>query len=180
MARDNLCSVMISVTTLERELKRRLEPRAAAPQTRLQTIETLAQAGVLVGVMVAPVIPMINDRELEMILAKSTEAGATTAGYVFLRLPLEVKALFQEWLQQHFPDRAQHVLSLIQQSRDGALNHSEFGKRMRGSGVFAQLVRRRFNVACERYGLNATPTPELDCSRFIVPSRAGDQMEMKF
>jgi len=167
MALHNLCSVMISVTTLDNALKIKLEPRAVSPAGRLKIIESLAASRVPVGVMMAPVIPRINDVEIESILKASAEAGATSAGYVFLRLPGEVKELFKEWLEQHYPDRARHVFSLISQSRQGKAYQHEYGLRMRGSGVFADLVKQRFVSACKRYGLNQQRQTGLDCSQFV-------------
>jgi len=153
LARDGLASVMVSVTSLDDDIKRRLEPRTASPRARLKTIEELASAGVPVGVLVAPVIPSLTDHELEHILEAAKAAGATSAGYVLLRLPLEVKDLFREWLAEHYPDRAAHVMSLINQSRGGKDYQSQFGTRMVGTGVFAQLLRRRFELAKRKLAL---------------------------
>ena len=150
LARDQLVSVMVSVTSLDNDIKRTLEPRTASPQARLKVIEQLAAAGVPVGVLVAPVIPSLTDHELEQILEAAKAAGATSAGYVLLRLPLEVKDLFREWLTEHYPERAAHVMSLINQSRGGKDYQSEFGTRMVGTGVFAQLLSRRFELAKRR------------------------------
>src|SRR5579872_2820691 len=144
MARDNLAVVMVSITTLDSALKRSLEPRAASPASRLKAVETLTQAGVPVGVMTAPIIPMINDAEMEHILEAAAAAGAMGAGYVLLRLPYELKELFQEWLKEHYPLKAEHVMSLIRQSRGGKENQSGFGTRMRGTGEYAELIAQRF------------------------------------
>ena len=152
MAADGLCSVAISVTTLDSNLKRRLEPRAASGRARLAAMETLAAAGVPVTLLFAPVIPALNDSEMETILARAREAGATTAAYILLRLPLEIRDLFFEWLHQHYPLRAEHVISLLRQSRNGADYDSRFNHRMRGTGTFADLLGRRFSVACRRLG----------------------------
>ena len=141
LAKDRLVSVMVSITSLDTDLKRSLEPRTASPQARLKVVEQLAAAGVPVGVLVAPVIPAITDHEMEDILAAATAAGASSAGYVLLRLPHEVKDLFREWLAAHYPDRAKHVMSLINQSRGGKDYRAEFGTRMVGTGVFADLLR---------------------------------------
>ena len=165
MAEQRLASVMISVTTLDAELARKMEPRAVAPHRRIATIRSLARAGVPVGVLASPVIPGLNDAEIERVLAACAEAGARSAGYVLLRLPHEVKDLFRDWLHEHYPLRASHVLSLVRQCRDGALNESAFGGRMRGSGVHADLIRRRFEVAARRFGLDGGLDP-LDVSRF--------------
>ncbi len=153
MARQQLCSVRISVTTLDRELKNRLEPRTASPAARLKTIEALNQAGVPVGVFAAPVIPTINDHELESILEASRDAGARTAAYILIRLPLEVQGLFEEWLVAHYPGRARHVMSLIRQCRGGQANDARFGQRMTGTGYFADMIAQRFRLACTRLGL---------------------------
>lgn len=178
MAQDNLCAVMISVTTLDNGLKRILEPRAASAQTRLATMKALSEHGIPVGVLVAPVIPMINDSEMERILEMCAQAGAQSAGYLFIRLPREVRGLFHEWLHTHFPDRADHVISLIRQSRGGLDNISEFGRRMRGEGVFGDLLNSRFRKTCERLRLNKRDDFSLDCARFTVPKKSGDQLAL--
>lgn len=147
MARQRLARVMISLTTLDDDLKRVLEPRAASPNARLRAIRVLREAGVPVGVLCSPMIPMINDSELERLLEAAKEAGAQSAAYMMLRLPLEVAPLFEQWLQDHYPQRAAHVLSLIRQSRGGELYDSRFGARMRGEGVFAELLAQRFAKA---------------------------------
>ena len=140
MARDGLARVYLSVTSLDDRIARTLEPRAAAPHRRLAAVRELAAAGITTGVMVAPIIPALTDPEIETILAAAADAGAASAGYVLIRLPHEVKELFQAWLDAHCPARARHVLSLIRQCRDGRLNDPDFGSRMRGDGVFAQLI----------------------------------------
>jgi DNA repair photolyase len=178
MAQQQLCSVMISMTTLDPELKRTLEPRAAGPRTRLNAIRELTGAGVPVGVLVAPLIPMINDGELEAILEASAAAGARSAGFVFIRLPHEVKDLFREWLDCHYPERAGHVMSLIQQSRQGADNDSRFGTRMRGEGLFAEMIAQRFRVALRRLDLQPRLGIELRTDLFEVPPQAGDQLSL--
>jgi DNA repair photolyase len=178
MARDNLCSVMVSVTSLDNQLKRTLEPRTASPQARLRTITQLAESDVPVGVLVAPIIPMINDCEMESILKACAEAGARTAAYVFIRLPLEVRDLFHEWLHTHYPDRAEHVISLIRQSREGADYKNQFGTRMRGSGVYADLIAQRFKKASARFGLNRRESIQLNCDLFSRPVRSGDQLPL--
>jgi DNA repair photolyase len=152
LARDRLVSVTLSITSLSDEIKRTLEPRTASPQARLRVIAALAQAGVPVGVMVAPVIPAITDHELEAILRAAREAGASRASYVLLRLPHEVKLLFREWLLEHYPERAKHVMSLINQARGGKDYDSQFGVRMRGTGPYAELLRARFEVAARKLG----------------------------
>jgi DNA repair photolyase len=177
MAEKGLVQVSVSVTTLDRDLARRMEPRAATPARRLDTIRRLTAAGIPVAVLSAPVIPGLNDHELERILAAARDAGAVNAGYVLLRLPLEIKDLFEEWLHAHAPDRAARVLSLMRQSRGGKIYDATFGKRMRGEGVLAQLLQARFHRACARLGLNERRW-DLDTSRFAPPPKAGDQLAL--
>ncbi len=177
MAKKGLAQVFLSVTTLDRDLARQLEPRAATPPRRLEAIEKLTDAGVPSGVMAAPMIPALNDHELESILAATAERGATSAGYVLLRLPLEIKELFAEWLQTHVPDRADRVLSLVRQTREGALNSAKFGDRMRGTGAVADLLAARFRTATRRLGLNRGRSP-LNASRFAAPPTVGDQLRL--
>jgi DNA repair photolyase len=174
MARDGLVKVFVSVTTLDRVLARRMEPRAASPQRRLDTLRALAAAGVPCGVLVAPVIPALNDSSIEEVLEAGRAAGASTAGYLLLRLPNELKGLFREWLALHYPQRAEHVMSIVRQIRGGRDNDPRFGHRMRGEGNFAELIARRFTLACRRLELNfrergAAPR-ELDCSLFRPPA----------
>jgi len=171
MAKRNLAEVFLSVTTLDKDLARTMEPRASAPHRRLDAIRALAGAGVPVGVMTAPMIPGLNDHEMEAILEAAAEAGATRAGFTVLRLPLEIKELFEEWLRQHRPDRAERVLSLIRQMRGGALYQSSFGLRMRGEGPIAELLSARFGAAVKRLGLNKIRY-RLDTLRFRVPEEA--------
>jgi DNA repair photolyase len=171
MARRNLAEVFLSVTTLDKALARDMEPRASAPHRRLDAIKALADSGVPVGVMTAPMIPGLNDHEMEAILEKATEAGATRAGFTVLRLPLEIKDLFDEWLRANRPDRAEKVLSLIRQMRGGALYQAEFGTRMKGEGPIAQLLGARFQAAVKRLGLNKIRY-RLDTLRFAVPESA--------
>jgi DNA repair photolyase len=166
LAGEQLVHVFVSLTTLDRELARRLEPRAAAPNRRLETIEKLSQAGVPVGVMVAPVIPALTDTELEQILEAAKLAGAWTAGYILLRLPQEVAGLFENWLLHHVPLRAQRILARVRDLRRGKLNDPRFGSRMRGEGVWAELLARRFQIATRRLGLDRA-LPELDTRRFL-------------
>ncbi|WP_313308177.1 PA0069 family radical SAM protein [Stutzerimonas nitrititolerans] len=176
LAEQRLVSVSVSLTTLDDELKRIMEPRAASPAARLRVLRTLHQAGVPVSVMCAPMIPMINDMELERMLEAAREAGAASAGYVLLRLPHELAGLFEDWLAEHFPQRAGHVLSLVRQSRGGRNNDSHFGSRMRGEGQFAELLAQRFRLACRRLGYNRRDQNfGLDCSRFAPP---GQQMSL--
>ena len=176
MAEKRMAAVWISVTTLDRRLANRLEPRASTPEKRLAAIDALRHAGVPVGTMVAPVIPALNDWEIERVLEAAAGAGARNAGYVLLRLPLEIKDLFTEWLVAHAPDRASRVLSLVTQTRGGRLYRADWGKRMRGEGPVADLIANRFRLATRRLNLNR-PRPALDCSRFAVPGRA-DQLSL--
>lgn len=154
MATDGLCSVAISITTLDDQLKRLMEPRAASARARLAAMEALSVAGIPVTVLFAPVIPALNDADMEKILSRSRDAGADRAAYMLLRLPLEIRDLFFEWLHQHYPLRAKHVISLLRQSRGGADYDNRFGHRMRGTGAFADLLGQRFRVGCKRLGLN--------------------------
>jgi DNA repair photolyase len=167
MAQRRLVRVWLSITTLDPRLARRMEPRAATPARRLAAVTELSQAGVPVGVLAAPMIPGLNDPELERILEASAQAGAGCAGYVLLRLPHELRQIFQDWLEQHMPERAAHVLALIRQTRAGALNDARFGERFTGSGVYADLLARRFSRAARQLGLDSRV--ELDCSRFRPP-----------
>jgi len=178
MAREGLVSVALSVTTLDAELKRRLEPRAASPQARLRTLATLSAAGIPTTVMVAPVIPALTDHELEAILEAAAAAGARRAGYVLLRLPYEIKDLFREWLAEHYPERAAHVLSLIRDMRGGRDNDPRFGTRMRGTGPYAQLLGNRFRLACRRLRLNSEPRTPLSTALFRPPGAAGAQLHL--
>jgi DNA repair photolyase len=178
MAAKNMARVYLSITTLDRELARTLEPRAAAPPRRLQVMRTLADAGVPVGVLVAPVIPQLNDKDLEAILDAAAAHGATSAGWILLRLPLEVAPLFRAWLDEHYPLRAAHVMSLIQQIRGGRDNDPNFGSRMRGSGTFAELIARRFALAVKRLSLNDHRTAPLDTTRFRPPRANEAQREL--
>jgi len=172
LAQRNLVSVYISITSLDNDLSRTLEPRASAPQRRLEAVRTLAEAGVPVGVLVAPVIPFINDVYLERILEAAAKAGAYYGNYTVVRLPWEVKDVFEQWLQTHFPDRAQRVLHRIEDMRGGKRNDPRFGTRMRGTGGWADLLRQRFELAVRKHGLNRQRL-ELDTQRFVAPSPAG-------
>src|SRR5262245_47584062 len=153
MAAKNLVRVGISVTTLDRKLARTMEPRAATPQRRLEAIRVLSEAGIQTAVMVAPIIPALNDHEIERILDASKAAGAMEATYVILRLPLEVSPLFRDWLLQNYPDRYRHVMSLIRSMRGGKDYDAEFGKRMKGAGPYAWQISRRFELAVKRLGM---------------------------
>jgi DNA repair photolyase len=179
LAKDKLVSVMVSVTSLSNDIKRTLEPRTASPSARLRVIEQLTQAGVPVGVLVAPVIPAITDHEIEDILAAAKTAGATRAGYVLLRLPHELKILFREWLAEHYPDRAKHVMSLINQSRGGKDYDPQFGTRMRGTGPYADLLRTRFDLAKRKLGFaGADERYELNTHLFKPPRPDTPQLSL--
>jgi DNA repair photolyase len=181
LAQDQLVSVTLSITSLDSNIKRTLEPRTASPQARLKVIEQLSAAGIPVGVLVAPVIPALTDHELEQILEAASAAGATSAGYVLLRLPLEIKTLFREWLTEHYPDRAAHVMSLINQSRGGKDYQSEFGTRMVGTGVFAQLLSKRFEIAKRKFALDdSKERHDLRTDLFRPPSSHLPQMSLGF
>lgn len=174
MAERRLARVYISVTSLDAALARRMEPRAASPSRRLYAIGELARAGVPVGVLAAPMIPGLNDAELEKILGACARAGARHAGYVLLRLPHELRAMFEAWLDEHFPDRARHVLNLLRETRAGSLNDPRFHHRFRGSGVYADLLRGRFARAARQWGLDQS-SEGLDTTRFAVPDAAPEQ-----
>ncbi|MDQ2778220.1 MAG: PA0069 family radical SAM protein [Pseudomonadota bacterium] len=174
MAAQRMAAVYVSLTTLDPALARSLEPRAAAPHRRLRTIETLARAGVPVGVSVSPVIPFLNEPELERILQAAADAGAQAAFSVVLRLPWEVNPLFQQWLAQHVPERAGRIMARVREMRGGLDNDSRFGSRMTGQGVWARLLRQRFDKACDRLGLSRERL-ELDLSQFRPPPLARGQ-----
>lgn len=176
LARHDLVHVMVSVTTLDNRLSSKLEPRAAAPHTRLKNIRLLREAGVPVGALLAPIIPMITDHEIEHILEAVHDAGAMSAGYVLLRLPHELKEIWREWLLLHYPDRAAHVMSLIRQMRGGKDYESAYGTRMRGEGPFAQLIEQRFRKAHARLGFEGMPP--LDMSKFVPPRAITPQGEL--
>ena len=178
MAAENLAVVTISVTTLDRDLARRMEPRAATPERRLDTIAALAAAGIPTGVLAAPMIPALNDAELERILERARAAGASAAGYTMLRLPLELKALFREWLEAHVPGRATHVLSLVAQSHGGKLYDATWAKRQTGTGPYADILRARFARACRKLGFDPRTRVALDTTRFGPPPQQGDQLAL--
>ena len=178
MAAKQLARVYVSITNFDAALARKLEPRAAAPYRRVETVRKLAEAGIPVGVMVAPIIPFMTDCDLEAILERSREAGATAAGYVLLRLPWEVAPLFKDWLATHYPLKANHVVSLVRQMRGGKDYDSTFGTRGVGVGTFATLLEQRFRRACERLGLDHEHRPELDTTRFRPPARPGDEAQL--
>ena len=172
LARRRLCSVAISLPTMKRELKRVMEPRVPSADARLRAMEQLAAAGVPVSVLFAPVIPALNDDEIEQVLEAASKAGAREAAYIFLRLPHEVKDIFTEWLQVHFPDRAARVMGLVREASGGRDYDNRFGIRQTGRGPYADMLAKRFRAACRRYGLDTgRHEPELDCSRFDPPGQ---------
>jgi DNA repair photolyase len=177
MAKRNLVKVALSVTTLDGKLARVMEPRAATPARRLDALHKLSEAGVPTSVMVAPIIPAVNDAEIERILDSAAALGVTGAGYVLLRLPLEVRDLFREWLMANFPDRYRHVFKLIRDMRGGKDYDSTFGKRQTGSGPIAWMIGRRFEAACEKLGLNKART-KLTTEHFSPPQREGAQLDL--
>ncbi|HMR29758.1 MAG TPA: PA0069 family radical SAM protein [Geminicoccaceae bacterium] len=177
MSALGLARVWLSVTTLDAELARKLEPRASQPMRRLDAVRRLTAAGVTSGVMVAPVIPVLTDHELERLVAAAAEAGAVSIGHTLVRLPYEVKELMTGWLRTHYPQRADHVLSLIRQCRDGKLNDAEFGSRFRGKGVYAELIAQRFARAMERHGLQRRLRPQR--TDLFRPPRDGAQLSLE-
>src|SRR4029077_548599 len=172
MGQKGLVKVALSVTTLDPCLARKMEPRASSPERRLDAIRRLVEANVPTAVMVAPIIPAINDAEIEAILARAQGMGARDAGYVLLRLPLEVRELFVEWLRAHYSGKLKHVLALIRASREGKLYDSRFGARMSGSGPYAWMIGRRFEAAAAKLGLGRSRVP-LRCDLFRPPARLG-------
>ena len=177
MGRLGLARVGISVTTLDARTARKMEPRAPAPERRLKTIRRLADAGCPVRVMVAPVVPALTDHELEAILVQAAEAGAIAASWIMLRLPLEVSPLFQEWLAEHFPDRANRIMGRVRDLHNGRDYDPEWGRRLTGHGVFAEMVAHRFSISARRLGL-ATKLPPLRTDLFERPVRVGDQLSL--
>ena len=177
MAQQGLAKVSLSVTTLDSMLARRMEPRASTPPKRLEAIRHLVQAGVPAMVMAAPMIPALNDHELEQILEKAAAAGATEAGYILLRLPLELRDLFREWLLEHYPGKLRHVMSLVQSTRSGKDYDARFGFRQTGEGTYAELMGKRFAVACQRLGLNRKRR-SLRVDLFKRPVCEGGQMSL--
>ena len=177
MGRAGLARAAVSITSLDRRLARSMESRAATPERRIEAVRRLSQAGVPTIVMFAPAIPSLNDHEMEAVLQRAAEAGAVGAGYVALRLPLEIKALFEEWLETDHPDRAKRVMSLVRQMRGGAAYQSQWGKRMTGEGPVADAMRQRFALARKRFGLEGR-LPPLDVSQFAPPPTPGSQMSL--
>jgi DNA repair photolyase len=177
MAKNNLAKVAVSITTLDHKLARAMEPRAATPQRRLATLRALSNAGIPTAVMVAPIIPAINDSEIERILDAATAAGVEGAGYVMLRMPLEIKDLFREWLREHFPDKEKHVISLVRDLHGGKDYDSTWGKRQTGAGPYAWSIGRRFELACERLGLNKKRS-KLTTAHFHPPAANRRQLDL--
>ena len=177
MGEAGIARAAVSITTLDRKLARVMEPRAATPERRLDAVRRLTAAGVPTMVMFAPVIPGLNDHELEGVLQRSAEAGAFSAGYVALRLPLEIKDLFREWLAANVPDRAARVMSLVRQMRGGRDYDPQWGQRMTGEGPIADMIAQRFKIARRRFGLDRA-LPPLDVTQFRVPPKAGDQGDL--
>lgn len=178
MASAQLATVAVSVTTLDDDLKRILEPRAASPASRLRVIQKLSEAGIPVTTLVAPVIPHLTDWEIERVLEAAAGAGATMAGYVMLRLPHEVEGLFREWVNTHYPMKAKHIFSLVQQMHQGRSYDSRWGVRQRGEGEYAALIQNRFRLACKRLGINQRGRWALDTTAFAVPAASGDQLSL--
>lgn len=177
MAAQQLAGVGVSITTLDPDLARRMEPRCPSPARRLASIRALFAAGIPVRVMISPLVPGLSDHEAEAILQAAFDAGARRATYIALRLPREVSGLFQAWLAQHYPDRAAHVMNRVREMQGGRDYDPDFGRRMKGQGLWADLLRRRFQLAQRRIGYEETPIP-LDCSLFRPPPRAGDQLNL--
>jgi DNA repair photolyase len=177
LAAENLVHVYVSVTTLDANLARTMEPRTATPEARLRTIRQLSSAGVPTGVMTSPIIPGLNDQEIPALLAAAKAAGAGSAGYILLRLPLAVRPIFEDWITRNYPDKAPRVLSLIRQTRDGRMNSSEFGRRMRGQGNYAEGIARTFQLFRRKHGLEG-PLPPLDHSKFTPPRPTSGQLRL--
>jgi len=178
MAERKLVQVFISINSLDKKLASKLEPRASAPHRRMQAVKTLRDAGVPVGVLVAPIIPALNEKDVEAIIEQAGAAGANSIGYTCVRLPHELKQLFREWLELHYPDRAAHIISLIQQMNGGKDYDSNFATRMRGQGVFADIIRKRVQVATRKAGLHRAWDTVLDTSRFVPPRIASPQGQL--
>jgi DNA repair photolyase len=177
MAEKGLVGVTISCNNLDHEVARRLEPRCSAPRRRLQAMKALSDAGIPVCVLIAPVVPFLTDQQIEPVLEAAWAHGARQAGYVLLRLPWEVKDLFKDWLERHYPLKAKHVMSRVHEMRSGRDNDPGFGSRMVGSGPFAELLEKRFDIACKRIGFNAVRGRDLDKTLFRVPG-IPDQMTL--
>ncbi|ONG48943.1 radical SAM protein [Pseudoroseomonas deserti] len=178
LAERRLVRVCLSVTTLDPKLARILEPRAASPERRLAALRELSDAGIPTALLAAPMIPAVNDMELERLLERAAACGVTRAGYVLLRLPLEIAGLFEDWLREHMPDRADKVLSLVRQTRGGRVYDSDFAQRMSGTGPYAEMLATRFRIAARRLGLEKRDGAELDCSQFSPPLLPGEGRQL--
>jgi DNA repair photolyase len=178
MAEKKLVNVFISISQLDNDLTRILEPRASSPANRLRAVRALADAGIATTVLVAPIIPFINDEFIERVLEAAFDAGALCGSYTVIRLPYEVKDLFKDWLATHFPDRAEHVMNRIRDMKGGRENVSDFGERMRGTGIYADLIRQRFRKTCVRLGLSAANLPSLDATLFSPPLEDSPQRSL--
>ncbi len=172
MAEHSLAQVMLSIPSLDKDITRRMEPRAASPMRRLQTLQTLSEAGIPTGVMVAPIVPQLTDGELEKVLEQAASRGARSAAYVMLRLPREVSEIFTEWLQCHYPLKASHVLNTVRDMREGKINDSNFGSRMTGKGAYASMIAQRFQLYCKKVGLSCNHQP-LETGFFHPPAKDG-------
>ncbi|QIZ82420.1 PA0069 family radical SAM protein [Thalassovita gelatinovora] len=177
MARDGLVRVGISLTTLDPGLSRRMEPRVPQPKRRLAVIRRLSEVGVPVRIMSSPIVPGLSDTEIEALLAAGKDAGASAASWIMLRLPREVSPLFQHWLTEHYPDRAGRVMARLREMHGGKEYDARWGRRMRGEGVYAEMIARRFELAAKRHGLDR-PQPKLRCDLFRAPVRVGDQLDL--
>jgi DNA repair photolyase len=177
LGRERLAHVYLSITTLDAQLARQLEPRTASPQAKLRAIRELSAAGVPVGVMTAPIIPGLNDQEIPSILAAAKEAGAASAGYVLLRLPFAVRPIFEDWVTSHYPEKADRILALIRSTRAGRMNNHEWGKRMRGEGPYAEQIQQTFKIFRAKQGLDR-PLPPLDTTKFCPPQPRTGQMRL--
>ena len=174
MASRKLVHALISITTLDAQLARDMEPRTSIPKARLRTVRELSEAGIPTGVLVAPIVPGLNEPEIPAILNAAAEHGAITAAFIMLRLPLTVEPVFKEWLQRTRPDQASAILNRISHVRDGSLNDSKFGRRMTGSGIFADQIRKLFQIHKSKNGLDRS-MPSYDCSAFKIPNYNGEQ-----
>jgi DNA repair photolyase len=177
LAAENLVHVYVSITTLDAQLARTMEPRTATPQARLRTVHELASAGVPSGVMTSPIIPGLNDQEIPAILSAAKAAGATSASYILMRLPLAVRPIFEEWIVRTYPDKAPRVLSLIRQTRGGKMSDSQWGRRMRGQGLYAEGIERTFQIFRKKHGLDH-PLAPLDHTKFAPPRPVSGQLRL--
>ena len=175
MAQENLAAVVISITTLNRDLSRKLEPRTSVPSVRFDTIEKLAKAGITVGINVAPVIPGLTDEEIPALLKEASKRGASFAGHVMMRLPYSVKELFVDWLNRNYPEKASKIINRIHEVRGGKMSDSEFKIRMSGTGKIAESIHRLFKISCDKYGLNSKHI-KMDFSKFKDPYKTQGEL----